>query len=239
MLRKSSTSQLVTMVGIFAALNVVTDSIAGLPEFPSGVWYSWNFLFTPLTGIMLGALAGFSASFIGVMIGHYIFFIDVYEFIFTIGAPIGAAVSALIFKERWKPVLAYYILLFSAYFSSPYAWQLPPWGMWDTYAAFIVLIVIVLMLKSNMWQLVSSKLAFKLGVAAFIGLEADVLFRIFLLIPCQTYNLFYGWNIDVLQGIWSLGAIWTPIKVTASIVVTVLVGYPLITTLRQLNLHSN
>ena len=234
-----SKSKMVAIVAVFAALNVVTDSFASLPEFPSGVWYSWNFLMTPLTGIVLGPLLGFASSSIGVVIGHYVYFIDAFEFLFTIGAPIGAAVSALVFKGKWKPVLIYYIALFAAYFATPVAWQLPLWGMWDTYLAFALLVATIFLMQKGLWTLESKKLPIILAVAAFIGLEADVLFRIFLFIPCQTYNTFYGFNLEALQGIWAGGAVITPIKVVLSTVTTVAIGHPLVRILRKAAFLTN
>ncbi|MFQ6068549.1 MAG: hypothetical protein ACE5KD_03295 [Candidatus Bathyarchaeia archaeon] len=298
MQKKFNTSQTVAIVAVFAALNVVTDSLASLPEIPSGVWYSWNFLIVPLTGIILGPLLGFAATFIGVMIGHYIYFIDAYEFLFTVGAPLGAAVSALVYKGKWKPVLVYYVALFAGYFLTPVAWQLPLWGMWDTYLAFAVLVAAIFLIKKGLWKheartslpkkwivgltgaistsitvfavytalqprllditiilifaelaawiffmitffiihdavSISTRTLFILSVAAFVGLEADVLFRIFVFIPGQTYSLFYGFDVETLQLIWGGGAVITPIKVALSTVATVVIGHPLIKTLKK------
>jgi hypothetical protein len=230
-------SQIVAIVAVFAALNVITDSFGGLPS--SGVWYSWNFLIEPLTGIVLGPLSGFAATFLGVMIGHYIYFIDAYEFLFTIGAPIGTAISALLYKGKWKPVLAYYTALFTVYFATPVAWQLPIWGMWDTYIAFATLIIAILLIKKGVWKHESKKLPLILVVAAFVGLEADVLFRIFVFIPCQTYTIFYGWDVETLQLIWGSGAVITPLKVAFSTLTTVVVGHPLIKALRKARFWSN
>lgn len=230
---KIGTSQIVAIVAVFAALNVITDSFASLPEFPSGVWYSWNFLIVPLTGIVLGPLLGFAATFIGVMIGHYIHFIDAYEFLFTIGAPIGASVSALLYKGKWKPVLVYYTALFTAYFATPVAWQLPIWGMWDTYIAFAILIATIFLIKKGLWKHESKRLPLILAVVAFVGLEADVLFRIFVFIPGQTYRLFYGFDVETLQVIWGGAAVITPIKVALSTIATVIIGHPLIRALRK------
>src|SRR3990170_5972609 len=173
-------SRFLALVAVFASVNVVSDSFSSLPDFPSGVWYSWNFLVAALTGIVLGPFAGFTATFIGVMIGHSINFIDVYEFLFTLGAPIGAMFSAFLFRGKWKPALVYYTALFVAYFVTPIAWQLPIWGMWDTYLAYAVLIAAILLIRKGLWKHGARRLPFVLAVSAFIGLEADVLFRVFI-----------------------------------------------------------
>jgi hypothetical protein len=230
---KIGKSQMIALVAVFAALNVATDSLASLPEFPSGVWYSWNFLTVPLTAIVLGPLLGSAATFIGVMVGHYVYFIDAYEFLFTVGAPIGAAASALLFAGKWKPVLVYYTALFTAFLATPVAWQLPPWGMWDTYLAFALLVASVLLIRKGLWKPEPRVLPLVLVLSAFVGLEADVLFRVFLFVPCRTYSLFYGFDIATLQVIWSGAALITPIKAILSTVITALVGYPLIKTMRK------
>ena len=226
------TARKVALVATFAALNVITDSFAGLPEVPSGVWYSWNFLIVPITGIILGPWLGFAATFTGVMIGHYIYFIDAYEFLFTVGAPIGAMVSAWLYMGKWKPVLAYYAALFAIYFMTPLSRDLPLWGMWDTYVAFAVLVAAIAWMQSSAWEGKSGKIPLILTVVAFVGLEADVLFRITVLVPGQAYKL-YGWNVETLRLIWSAGAVGTPLKVALSTFATVAIGQPLIKTLRK------
>jgi predicted membrane protein len=236
--RRLGASKTVAVVAIFAALNVITDSLMSPPELPSGVWYSWNFLMEPLTGIALGPFMGSAATLIGVMIGHYVYFINVYEFVFTIGAPIGAAVAALLFKGKWKAVLSYYTVLFAAYFVTPVAWQLPFWGMWDTYTAFAFLIAVVFLIEKGLWAHDSRRLPLILATSAFVGLEADVLFRIFLLIPAQTYHIL-ELNVETLQVIWVSGAVITPIKVALSTAATVAVGHPLVKALRKISLHPN
>ena len=232
-------SQFLALVAIFASINVISDSFMSLPEFPSGVWYSWNFLIAALTGIVLGPFAGFAATFVGVMIGHYIYFIDSYEFLFTIGAPIGAMFSGFLFRRVWKPALVYYAALFAAFFATPIIWQLPFWGMWDTYLAFAILLATIVMITKGLWDYAPKRLPFVLAFSAFIGLEADVLFRIFIFVPCQTYHIFYGFGVEALQLIWTVGAIGTPIKVAIATLFTVVAGYPLIKVLKKANLLSD
>ena len=236
--RKMKKSQFVSLVAIFAALNVVCDSITGISLFEYGVWWSWIFLMVPLTGIVLGPYAGFLSTFIGVMIGHFIYFRGTPEFLFTVGAPVGAMVSGLLFEGKWKTVFAYYTVLFVAYFITPLAWQLPIWGMWDTYLAYAGLLVILMLIRKSSWKLESRGLLFAAVMCAFIGLEADILFRIFLLVPCRTYWLIYGWPVELLQWAWALGAAVTPVQVAISTLVTAVVGPPLIKVIRETGFFS-
>ncbi|MEM2912339.1 MAG: hypothetical protein QW146_07535 [Candidatus Bathyarchaeia archaeon] len=238
--KKLTNAVFISVVAIFAAFNIVCDSLVVPPLLPySGVWYSWVFISEPITGIMLGPLAGFFSSLVGVMAGHFINFIDVYEFLFTLGAPLGALVSALVFRGKWRIVLVYYFALLGGFFAAPVSWQLPFWGMWDVYLAFFVLVVtaVVVTKWKSLWNVKSNiRLVYILALSAFIGLEADVLFRIFIFVPCQTYRLFYGYDVSVLQAIWAMGAVETPIKAALSTVVTSLVGPPIISAARKMGL---
>lgn len=228
------------MIAIFAAFNVICDSLVSSPLPYSGVWHSWIFILEPLTGIILTPLASFFSALIGVMIGHFVNFLDVYEFLFTLGAPIGAMISSLIFRGKWSIALIYYTALLGAFFATPVSWQLPFWGMWDVYLAFICLLITSVMVKKwktlwNTWS--SSRLIYILALSTFIGLEADVLFRIFILIPCQTYQLFYNLDVNALQGIWILGAVETSTKAALSTIITATVGLPIITAIRKMGLN--
>jgi hypothetical protein len=97
--------------------------------------------------------------------------------------------------------------------------------------------VVVAAKWKSLWNVKSNiRLVYILALSTFIGLEADVLFRIFIFVPCQTYRLFYGYDVSVLQAIWAMGAVETPIKVALSTVVTVLVGPPIISAARKMGL---
>lgn len=237
---KNSPSVFIALITIFAAFNIVCDSLVVPPILPySGVWYSWVFISEPITGIILGPLIGFFSNLVGVMAGHFINFIDVYEFIFTFGAPLGAMISAMVFRGKWKTPLAYYLVLLAGFFTVPVSWQLPFWGMWDVYLAFAVLLATVILTAKwkNMWNTNSKvRLIYILAASAFIGLEADVFFRIFVFVPCQAYRLFYGYDIGILQTIWAVGAVETPIKVALSTLVTVSTGAPILNAARKMGL---
>ena len=223
-------SFLVSLVTIFAALNVVCDSLPGLSLFEYGVWWSWIFLVVPITGIILGPYVGFLSTFSGVMIGHFIYFRGTPEFLFTMGAPLGAMISGLLFEGKWKTVFIFYTVFFIAYLATPVAWQLPIWGMWDTLLAFIGLFIVTIIstMRDGLFDGLDKKSPYSLAIYAFIGLEADVLFRIFLLVPCQMYQNVYGWSIGVLQAVWMLASAVTPFQVATSVLVTSIIGTPLI-----------
>ena len=112
--------------------------------------------------------------------------------------------------------------------------------MWDVYLAFICLLIVSVIVKKwrKLWNTKSSsRLIYILALSTFIGLEADVLFRIFILIPCQTYQLFYNLDVNALQGIWILGAVETSTKAALSTIIAATVGLPIITAIRKMGLN--
>jgi hypothetical protein len=211
----------IALIVVFAALTAILDALPGLPQLSSGIWYGWTFIVTPLAGIVLGPWESFVSVFIGVMISHTVIFVDPYEYFFTIGAPVGALVSSLVFRKKLRPVIAYYLIFLAAYFLTPLAWNLPLWALWDTYTAFIVLITAVF-LKEKLYNKAKGRLAF--AFSALIGLEADILFRIFLFVPLGTYNWLYGFPLDFVRSVWMVSAFITPIQVGIALFSTSLAG---------------
>lgn len=66
--KKLTSATFISLVAVFAAFNIVCDSLVVPPLLPcSGVWYSWVFISEPITGIILGPLAGFFSNLVGVM----------------------------------------------------------------------------------------------------------------------------------------------------------------------------
>jgi len=81
-------------------------------------------------------------------------------------------------------------------------------------------------------KLKSSNIFF--GLSALIGLETDILFRIFLFIPCQAYHYIYGFPIEVLQAIWVSGAFITPLKVATATLLSIFLGPRILKAVKQL-----
>lgn len=224
-------STFVAFVAVFTALVTVFDIIPTtiIPNFYSGIWDSWIFLLSPIIGILLGPLAGSFSVALGSLLGHFIYFRDPFEFIFMLGAPLGAAIAAFVYQRQWRPVLAIYSFLLAGYFLSPVSWVLPLVGIWDTLAGFVIILLFTLCSSRNWWPAKVNR--FRLLLLLFcsiIGLESDILLRIFILIPGQTYWLFYQMTPDVLQLLWLGAGVVTAIKVTLAAIMTVTVGLSLL-----------
>ncbi|MFP3985581.1 MAG: hypothetical protein ACLFU9_06420 [Candidatus Bathyarchaeia archaeon] len=76
-----------------------------------------------------------------------------------------------------------------------------------------------------------------LAIAAFVGIEADVLTRIFIFVPLNFYE-FMGVPSVFLPEIFVLGAFQTPIEAVFSVLATVIIGVPLIDHLKKLGLFD-
>jgi len=207
----------VSVVTMFAALTAVCDSISGIPQLHSGVWYSWVFLVIPVNGIVLGPLYGPLATLIGVFIGHFLYFRGVEEFLFTLGAALGSAVCGLMWDKKILPVIIFYTFGLISYFVTPISSPLPMWGMWDTYCAYLVVLLVGLFHTRISSSWIGGHFRFWIGICSFVGVEADVLFRIFLFIPMGTYRSIYGFPPEILREIWALSAVSTPIQVSMSL----------------------
>jgi hypothetical protein len=213
--RKMKKSRFVSLVAIFAALGVVCDAVV-TPGFSAGVWFGWIFMISPIAGMVLGPYNGFISILIAVMIGHSLFPREtIYEFVFTLGAPTGSMMSGFVFRGQWKRVFVYYTIMLASYFMTPISKRLPIWGMWDCYVAYGILIALGVIMSIRGSDEIRRMSPF--AVSAFLGLEADVLLRIFILIPCQGYRLFYGFTPETLVAMWAVPApIITPFKVLLS-----------------------
>lgn len=231
-----SSSRFVAFVAMFAAMSTVLDLLL-IPS--EGVWDSWIFLLSPLVGALIGPIGGFIAIGIGSLAGHLIFFRDAYELLFMFGAPLGALMGGFVYQGKWKPVVAIYSLMLLGYFLEPVSWLLPLWGIWDILAAFCLIIVFSFVSSRNMWPENKTRRDFlNLLFTIIIGLESDILFRVFVLIPGQTYWFFYGLSPEALQLIWLGAGILTPLKVAIATVVGLAIGLPLLRQFPDGLLHS-
>ncbi len=209
-------------IAVFAGMMALFDAAPGLPQLSTGVWYGWAFVMEPLIGVFFPPFEAFYTALLGVMVGHVVGFRgDMYEFLFALGAPVGAYVSSLAFRGRFKPIVAYYVVALSAYFLTPESRSLPLWALWDTYLAFLLLLTVTLIGKRRLGTLDRTYL---LTTSTVVGLEADILLRIFFFVPLGTYRWLYGFSIEYVQAIWEVSAFITPIQVGIAVPITVIVG---------------
>lgn len=221
-------TQKIALTATFAALHTTLSLIPG----PVG-FRSWIILIMPLEGIILGPAMGFSAGFIGYSLGWFIR-PRAEPMFFGLGEPVGALTAGLIAQKKWPHTLALYSIMLLAFFIHPLTATLPLWTLWDIYAAFICILLFAFL--SKIMKLAKSShvqnLPVLLGFAAFIGTEADVLTRIFMLIPLNGYQ-WWGIQASILPSVFVLGAFQTPTEAVISVIATIIIGVPLVKTLQK------
>ncbi len=214
-------SLLISSVAIFAALHTILGLIPG-------VWRSQIILIEPLEGLVLGPIGGFLSALIGCLLARFIRPRIPVMYLFGFGEPIGAMVAGFVYKGIMLPVALIYTFMLVAYFLHPLGRVLPAWCLWDIYIAYIVLLTYPFFRDK-----IEEKRGFKLLITALLGLEADVLARVFLLIPVELYQVL-GYTESLLVVIWIEGAIRTPIETAIGVFTTLIVGIPLLSILDKI-----
>jgi len=244
-------SVLLALTAMFSAMHAALASQPG----PFG-FRSWMFILAPVEGMVLGPGPGALSAMIGGSIGCVLRGEAVILPIVAFAEPLGAASAGLAIKRKWRELLAIYSFMLAAYFIHPYGRALPAWCLWDIYIAFSLLLIspvlwnkafrasalIVLarvrkalrLPMSRTWLKVpeGAELTLLAGLSAFLGLEADVLARIFMLIPMCLYAL---WGIDFTTLVlwWQLGAFSTPLEGLTGALFSAYLIPPIFTALRQ------
>ncbi|MEM3731451.1 MAG: hypothetical protein QW667_06070 [Candidatus Bathyarchaeia archaeon] len=221
---KRPSTRSVALCAVFAALHVI------LYVMSFGLWRNWGIYLEPIEGIILGPWAGFSAAFIGSMIGRAIKPIDVWMF-GIIAEPMGVWAAGFLARGKWKPVIMVYVTMLLAYFIHPFGTWLPIWTVLDIVAAF-AFVYPAAKLSENLFEKNSRLLPVSLIVISFVATVTDALTRVFLLIPIGLYKLF-SWSPATVYDIFILGAIDSYIEDALVVAVSFFVGVPLLLALNK------
>lgn len=218
-------SLIISLVALFASLHALLGSIPG-------IWRSWIIAIEPLEGIMLGPSGGALAALIGEVLARFIRPRSAIMFIFGLGEPVGALVAGLAYKRRYTPIILAYTSMLAAYFVHPLGRTLPAWCLWDIYLAYGTILILPLALRRAGGRLEKYWNPINIFAVAFIGIEADVLTRIFLFIPLELYKVM-GVPEGALFPIWVAGAFETPVESLIGSIATVTIGIPLMATISK------
>lgn len=215
---------------IFAALH------AALASFPGPLFRSWMFFIMPIEGIVLGPGPGAVAAIIGGSIGCFNRGEAMILPIVALSEPVGAASAGLAFRGRWRELLGLYGLMLAAYFIHPLGRQLPAWCLWDIYIAFAAIgpACLISGRLARREKLRAPELPLAVALSTFVGLEADVLTRIFMLIPMFFYTILVPEPvIETLTAWWIAGAFTTPIEALLGVAFSAWVVPPVLVALEQ------
>jgi len=185
----------------------------------------------PIEGIILGPKLGFAAAFIGSSIARIIKPNPLWMF-GVIAEPIGVLVSGLLVKGRWKWVLSIYAIMLGAYFVHPFGRNLPLWTILDIIFAFI-LIYPTAKMKRYLFGENVKLLPIALILISFVSIVADSLVRVFLLVPAGLHTLFFK-DFEELLFVFVLGATGSYVEDLLVVIVSVVVGVPLLVALRKI-----
>jgi len=216
-------SLIIGSIAIFAALH---SALYLLP----GPWRSWSVYLEPIEGIVLGPIAGFFTALIGSSTARMIK-PDEFWMFGVIAEPLGVLVSGFLAKGRWKPVMAIYGVMIAAFFMHPYGRMLPFWTVLDIIFAFIIIYPATKVTK-YVYQSDFTHLSKTLVPISFVGTVADSLTRVFLLVPAGLHTLFFP-SFDVLNWVFVTGAVGSYIEDLIVVMVSVVVGVPLLVALRK------
>ena len=217
----------ITLISIFGALHAVLYLIS------FGLWRNLAIYLAPIEGIVLGPGAGFLAAFLGssiprIALGDPLFIFGI------VAEPVSVLSVGWLSRGKWKPVLAIYVAMLSAYFVHPFGWQLPFWTIIDILVALFIIYPAAKLSNS-----LSSKNVRRLSIAfvslAFVCTATDALARIFLLIPVGLHVLVFP-DFNVLQTVFIGSAISSYIEDVLVVLVSIFAGVPLLVATSKLAL---
>jgi len=199
------------------------------------LWRNWAIYLEPIEGIVFGPWAGFLVAFIGSVVARAIKPTDLWMF-GIIAEPLGVLAAGFLAKGKWKPVMALYIVMLLAYFMHPFGRWFPLWTVLDVLLAF-PLVYPASKLGGKLFKSDNAKrikiLPLPLILISFISAVMDSLARIFLFIPLGLYNLF-ALSPEVVYIIFVSGAMYSYIEDTLVVLVSLLVGVPLLARFKEL-----
>jgi len=219
----------ISLIAIFGALHAVLYLLS------FGLWRNWAIYIETIEGIILGPQAGFLAAFLGSLIGRTIRFDPLWIF-GIVAEPISVLTAGLLSRGRWKPAITVYSVMLLAYFAHPFGRMLPLWTILDVLLA-LVTIYPAARLSNGLYKAGLNRLSVSLILISFVSTATDSLVRIFLLIPAGLYTVFSDFGTFLtLQAIFTVAALSSYVEDVLVIVVTLIVGVPLMIVLSKLKL---
>jgi uncharacterized membrane protein len=226
-------SQQLSLTAVFAALHAVLY----LVSFDLTPWRNWGIYLEAIEGIVLGPEIGFSAALLGSSVARMIR-PDALWMFGIVAEPLSAMMAGLLARARWKPVLAVYAAMLSAYFIHPFGRALPIWTILDILFA-LLLIYPAAKLGQNLFKSDFKRLPIVASLVTFVCVVTDSLVRVFLLIPCGLYSLFtFSDSYDKLYWIFVSAATYSYIEDAIAIVASFVVIVPLLAGIWRLKLFE-
>jgi len=215
----------IALIGVFSSLHVVLYFMS------FGLWRNWAIYLEPLEGIILGPWAGFLTALIGSVVARTIK-PDIFWMFGIFAEPLGVLAAGFLIRGVWKPLLAIYVIMLSAYFVHPLSKQLPLWTILDVLFSFI-LIYPTAKVSRKLLEENSKRLSIFLVLVSFISTVTDALARVFLFIPAGLYSIL-GLTDEAVYAIFITGAIDSYIEDMLVVAFSLIVGAPLLMTIKRI-----
>jgi len=216
-----------SLTAVFAALHAVLYFIS------FGLWRNWGIYLESIEGIILGPKIGFFAAFLGSLIARMLR-PDAFWMFGIIAEPISVLMAGLLARAKWKPVLAAYAIMLSAYFIHPFGRALPLWTILDILFA-LLLVYPAAKFSRNLFKTDIKRLSIALVLVSFVCIATDSLVRVFLLVPCGLHDLFFK-GFEELYMVFVLAAVDSYIENLIVVAVSFLVGVPLMISVSKLKI---
>ena len=236
-------TKIIASIAIFSALYGVIRLVPLGPMIGLSASFSVSDSLAPLYGIILGPFTGGISVVIGTFLAMVLGKAPVFLGLDFLPALINAVALGFLIKRKWKLVVILNLVLIVVFLLSPYSLLLAeiPIGagtfafpfVWLHIAALIVLIS-PLRSKAVSWieNLKTAYLPWGLAIFAFIGtmmqhLMGNLVFEFTWGVPIG------GLTAEGFQGIWTLAFFAYPVERAVLVLITVLVGVPLVRILKK------
>ena len=223
---KRFSTKTAAFVAVFAAFHATLYLIS-----PPFLWRNWAIYLSPIEGIVLGPWAGFTAALIGSTLGRVLLPSPLWMF-GIVSEPLSVMTAGFLTRDKWQPVIALYAVMFTAYFISPMGQSLPLWPMLDTIAA-VCLVYPASKLSKNLFNGNMRLLPVSLVIISFITVATDGLTRVFLFIPAGLYSTVLGLSQAATALAFIGGGIDSFIEDALVVLITLVVGVPILLALRN------
>jgi hypothetical protein len=219
-------SKTVAFIGVFAAFHATLYLIS-----PPVLWRNWAIYLSPIEGMVLGPWAGFIAALIGSTVGRVVLPSPLWMF-GIVAEPLSVMSAGFLTRGKWRPVMALYAAMLAAYFISPLGQSLPLWPMLDTIVA-VCLVYPAAKLSKNLFSENLKLLPVSLVIVSFTTIAIDGLTRVFLLIPAGFYSTVLGWSSAYTAAVFVAGGVDSFIEDALVVLITLIVGVPILLALRN------
>ena len=236
-------TKIIASIAVFSALYGVIRLIPLGPMIGLSASFSVSDSLAPLYGIILGPFTGGLSIIIGTFLAMAMGKTPVFLGLDFLPAFVNAVALGFLVKRKWKPVLLLNLALLVIFLLSPYSLLLTDITIGTVTLAFpfvwlhvVALIVLISPLRSKAvsWieTLKTAYLPWGLAVVAFIGtmmqhLTGNLVFELTWGAPIG------GLTAESFQGIWTVAFFAYPVERAVLVLITVLVGIPLVRILKK------